>query len=151
MAEINGKINSNERFVRWQTALRDHLTFLNSLLLTISTGIVGFLVSILKGSDFNPVHFGKCFFTLGLLLAFLSTLIGILTGFSRLIDFQCTLNKIKKELSGDNISEIADLKAKIGIYSKITWRLFYFQSGLLLFGIMFLFGAITIIFKEKLF
>lgn len=151
MTELKGQINSDERFVRWQTVLLNHLTFLNNLLLTISIGVVGFLLSLLKDPSFNPVCCEKFFFTSGVILTFLSILFGIATGFCRLIDFRGTVNKIKKELIGDSFSEIADLKERIGLYSKFTWWLFYFQSGFLIFGIMSLLGAFSLIFKEKLF
>lgn len=147
----NGKINSDERFVRWQTVLRDHLTFLNNLLLTISIGVVGFLLSLLKDPSFNPVCCEKFFFTSGVILTFLSILLGIATGFSRLIDFRETVKKIKKELKGDSFSEIADLKERIGLYSKFTWWLFYFQSGFLIFGIISLLIAFCAIYGDKLF
>ena len=151
MTEIKGRINSNERFVRWQTVLRDHLTFLNNLLLTISIGVVGFLLSFLRDPSFKPMHCDKFFFTAGLILSFLSISFGIITGFSRLIDFRSTVKKIKKELIGDSFSEITDLKERIGLYSKFTWWIFYFQTGFMLLGIISLFGAFSLIFSEKLF
>ena len=151
MTEIKGKINSNERFVRWQTVLREHLTNMNNLLLTIAIGSVGFLVSLLKDPDFKPVCCEKIFFSTGLILLFLSVLTGIATGLSRLRDFRTTVEKIKAEYKGDQFAVIDDLKEIMELYGKYTWRLFYTQIGTLTLGIILLVVAFGLIFFEKLF
>lgn len=151
MIELQGRINCDERFVRWQTVLREHLTNMNNLFLTIAIGGVGFLVSILKEPAFNPVCCEKLFFSAGLTFLFLSVLTGIATGLSRLRDFRATVEKIKAEYKGDQFAVIDDLKEIMELYGKYTWRLFYTQIGTLTLGIVLLVVAFGLMFFEKLF
>lgn len=151
MTEMNGKINSNERFVKWQTVSREHMTYMNSLLLTISIGVVGFLLSLLKESCFNPVGWGKLFFTLGLISSFLSILLGIGTGYSRLKDFRATVKKIKAERIGNKLDAIDDLARLTDLYGKITWNLFYSQIIAIGLGLISLLIAFCMIYGVKLF
>ena len=145
------KINSNERFVRWQNTLRQHFTSLNNLLLTISIGVVGFSLALLNNNHFIPEHCEKFFFTTGLILTFLSIIIGIGTGLSRLIDFKLTVRKIKTDITKSSFGEVEELKELMKVYGKVSWYLFYTQIALLGFGIVSLLIAFTVIYGEKLF
>lgn len=151
MAEMNGRINSNDRFVRWQTVLREHLTNMNNLLLTIAIGVVGFLVSLMKEPDFKLICCEKLFFSAGLIFLFLSVLTGIVTGLCRLIDFRGTVKTIKTEQIGESMSEIEDLKRMTKLYGKHTWGWFYAQIISFGLGMILLFIAFSMIFEEKLF
>ena len=147
----NNQTNDNsERFVRWHQNLREHLTFLNNLILTLAVGTFGFLISLLVNENFIPISCQKIFFTLGLCLIFLSILIGLLTSFSRLFDFRTTLQKIKNDKSG-NYFETKELKKLMDYYGKTTWKLFYGQVIFFFFGILNLVIAFLMIFKTKLF
>ena len=99
-----GNINSNKRFVRWQTNLRNQVSFTNNLLLTISIAICGFFFNLLIKENFKICDI----FCIGLYLLILSIFLGIITNVSRIIDFRITLNKIKKELDSKN--DIENLK-----------------------------------------
>ena len=151
MAEKNGKISSDERFVRWQTVLREHMTYMNSLLLTISIGVVGFLLTLLKERYFNPVSCGKLFFTIGLISSFFSILIGIVTGYSRLKDFRATVQKIRAERMENKLEVIDDLARLSDLYGRTTWNLFYSQIITIGLGLISLLIAFIIIYSEKLF
>ncbi|MDD2307304.1 MAG: hypothetical protein PHP53_21545 [Prolixibacteraceae bacterium] len=149
MTEMNGKINSNERFVRWQTVLRDQLSFLNSLLLTISIGILGFLLSLLKTPDFMPVCMEKFFFTAGLLSISMSILLGIATAYTRLMDYRKTVKKIGTELKrGAGLSQ---LKKLMKLYEKLSWCIFHLQIISFGLSILFLLTAFCVFYSEKLF
>jgi len=139
------------RFVRWQTVLRDQLTFLNSLLLTISTGIVGFIISLLANPEFSLICCQKLFFTSGFILAFISVLMGLLTAFSRLLDFRTTVKKIKNEIAGSTQQDLVELKSSMDIYGKATWIFFYLQLISTGLGIMHLMIAFCLIYKDILF
>jgi hypothetical protein len=144
------QIKNNNRFIRWQQILREHLTFLNNLLLTFSVGALGFLFSLLNDSNFTPICCQKIFFTSGLIFIFLSILIGLITSFSRLVDFRTTLKKIKNELNGDH-SELENLKVIKDFYGKSTWNLFYNQVIIFTIGIISLTIAFLMIYQNKLF
>lgn len=148
MTELKGQINSNERFVRWQTVLREQLSFLNNLLLTISIGIAGFLLSLLKTNEFSPVCIGKLFFTAGMLSVSLSILLGISTAYSRLMDYRWTVKKIATELKGG--ADLSRLKKLMKRYEKLTWCLFDLQIISFGFSILFLLIAFYVFYSEKL-
>lgn len=144
-------MDQNERFIRWQTVLRDQLTFLNSLLLTISTGIVGFIISLLANSEFKLICCQKLFFTTGFILVLFSVLMGLCTAYSRLLDFRMTANKIRRENEGSGQSDLDELKKLMKLYGKTTWFFFYSQLITLGIGIIKLMIAFCWIYKAKLF
>ena len=120
------KINSHERFVRWHQVLREHITFLNNLLLTISIGIVGFLFSLISEKSNNLNCSLKIFLFQGAVLIFISVFSGFFTTLSRLFDFRSTLKKIKSEIK-EEIIEMDELKYLMKMYGKLTWVLLYIQ------------------------
>lgn len=125
-------INGNDRFVRWQTNLRNQVSFTNNLLLTISIAISGFLFNQIIKEDFT-VNNNFCY---GLCLLILSIFLGITTNISRIIDFRLTLKKIKTEF--DNKSDIDNLKYWSKTFGNITWVLFYCQIASLFFALIFI-------------
>lgn len=125
-------INSNERFVRWQTNLRNQVSFTNNLLLTISIGICGFFFNLVIKEDFTISDT----FRAGIYILLLSVFLGIIANISRIIDFRLTLKKIKTEF--DNKSNIEDLKYWARTFGKVTWILFYAQIASLFISLIFL-------------
>ena len=146
---MNGKINSNERFVRWQTVLRDQLSFLNNLLLTISIGILGFFLSILKTPAFMPICMERFFFTAGILSISISILLGIATAYSRLMDYRWTVKKIATELKGG--AGLSQMKKLMNRYKKLTWCVFYLQIISFSLSILFLLISFCFLYSDKLF
>lgn len=141
-------IGSNERFVRWQTALRDYVTFFNNLLLTLGLGILGFIFSSLNDSKFELKCLQKFFFTSSLIILIISMAIGIFACLSRISDFRTTLKKINKELNSEDFQREKNL---MDIYGKTTWCLFYIQIYTFLISIIFLTTSLIILYNEKLF
>ncbi len=129
-------INSDDRFVRWQSNLRKQVTFTNNLLLTIAIGISGFVFSLLNSEKLAMFCENKYTIKFGLLLILSSVAVGILTNLSRIIDFRLTLKKIKKELNKEGISNSS--KIAINVFGNITWILFYGQILSFITGVIFL-------------
>lgn len=144
-------MNSNDRFVRWQSVLRDHVSFVNNLLLTISVAVVGFLISILAEKDFYPHCGEKVLFTMGLITIFTSIICGLISTISRLIDFRTTLDKIKNEINHSSKEGLQDQKELIKLYGAVTWVFLYSQIGTLILGSIFLIIAFSSIYNDKLF
>jgi hypothetical protein len=151
MSDNHNKISSDNRFVRWQAVLREHVTFLNGLLLTITIGIIGFLISLLGKSDFKLIHYQKIFFSIGLIISFFSAIVGITASISRLFDFRATVNKIKNEIGGVKRTELGDLKILMNLFGKTTWTLFYWQIITLLLSVLSLAICFLQIYCKKLF
>lgn len=146
----DNKINSDEKFVRWQSVLREHLTFLNNLILTFSVGTIGFILTLLGDKEFNPTGCQKIFLTSGLILTFISLALGFITSFSRLNDFRTTVRKIRNELHGD-FSEHDFLKKLMDVYKKATWGLFYAQIIVFCIAVFTLTISFLMIYSDKLF
>lgn len=129
-------INSADRFIRWQTNLRNQVSFTNNLLLTFSVGILGFIFNILADGKIVFDCISRHQIDIGLIFILISIVIGILTTISRIIDFRLTLKKIKLELEKDgNLEKIKWLKKTFG---KITWFLFYGQILSLTIGFLYI-------------
>lgn len=146
----DNKIHSDEKFVRWQSVLRENLTFLNNLILTFSVGTIGFILTLLGDKEFNPTYCQKIFLTSGLMLTFISLALGFITSFSRLNDFRATVRKIRNELTGD-FSEHDFLKKLMDIYKNITWGLFYAQIIVFCIAVFILTISFFMIYSDKLF
>jgi len=144
-------MDNNERFIRWHAVLRDQLTFLNSLLLTISVGIIGYVFSLLNSQDFNLICCQKVFFTFGIILIFISFLMGLLTAISRLLDFRTTVKKIREETKSSDQGDLKELKELMDLYGKTTWIFFYSQIITFGIGTINLIIAFCWIYKDKLF
>ena len=151
MTEKQNKLGSDDRFVRWQGVLRDHITFLNSLLLTISIGIIGFVVTLIKDKEFRPICMQKFFLTIGLIFLCLSIVMGLVTILSRLCDFRTKLKKINREIQNTTNIDFDILKQQMEFYGNVTWASLYAQIIIFFIGILSLIFAISLIYSEKLF
>jgi len=144
-------MNSNDRFVRWQSVLRDHVSFLNNLLVTISIGVIGFLILMLNEKEFVPLCGQKVFFTSGFLLVFISSLCGLVTTIFRLIDFRTTLGKIKSEANKSSQTDLNDQKDAMKLYGAVTWFFLFSQVVTVTIGSLSLIIAFCSIYYDKLF
>jgi len=138
-----------ERFVRWQTILREHFTFTINLLLTVSIATTGFLLSLLNNTNFIPSgNSQKLFFTTGLIFVLLSVVMGLVVSLNRLNDFRFTLKKINHQLK--DINDIAEIKDIVDFSGKFSWIIFYLQVGTLCIGYISLIISFYLIFRIKL-
>lgn len=144
-------LQSNDRFVRWHTVLREYLTFLHNALTAVAIAIVGGLIALLQEKEFMPESCGKFFFTSGLILCLLSLLVGCLLALNRLKDFRLTVEKIKSELTNPTFDDLKETKESIKLLGKITWWMFRLQVYFLLLGIASLIVSFVYIYNDKLF
>ena len=144
-------MHSNERFIRWQSVLRDHVSFVNNLFLTISVAIVGFLISMLAEKDFHPHCEEKGLLTIGLVAMFISIICGLVTSISRLSDFRTTLEKIKNEITDSSKEGLQDQKEAMKLYGAVTWFFLYSQIITLIVGSLCLAVTFSLIYNDKLF
>jgi|SRR5690554_1422889 len=128
------KINSDDRFIRWHSSLRNQVSFSNNLLLSISIGIIGYVFNLMLNDSIILKSSNKCWIEIGLIITLLSIIFGVLTNLTRIVDFRLTLEKIKKELKQE--TDIAKVKALSKTFGNITWFLFYCQIGTFFLGII---------------
>lgn len=120
-----------ERYVRWQHYRITQLSFSINLFLGFAVASLGYLTSILIGSE-KDNEMLECV----LLIWSWSTIAGCLATLNRLYDFKYTAKKILKKNRCNSL-----LAAHLG---KVTWTLFHLQI------ILYLWGAYIFIFKYVL-
>lgn len=147
---MSDNIQIKDRLIRWQSVLRDQLTFLNNLILTFSIATLGFLVSTLQEPGFNPICCQKVFFTFGMISIIVSILFGLVTSINRLLDFRSTVKKIKYEIEG-NLMDMKRLKNVMDFHSKATWNLLYAQLTIFGLAILSIMISFFIMYANKLF
>ena len=140
-----------ERFVRWQKVLREHVTFTNNLIFTVSIGTLGYLISILGNKEFYPCFASKLFFTYGFILFPISIFFGLGAIFCRLNDFRATVEKIKLDSNQSDLLGSIELKRLMDIYGRVTWILLYGQLITFIIAEALIFMAFIFIYSDKLF
>lgn len=152
-AEINDlkKTKNTERIVRWQTVLREHVTYTNNLFLTLSIGTLGYLLSLLRSNEFNLYCTEKFFFTSGFIMISLSIILGFGTIFSRLTDFRTTVKKIKLDLANSDQFGSLEMKRLMDIYGCVTWAFLYGQFFTFAIAEILIFSAFIFMYSDKLF
>jgi hypothetical protein len=121
---------SNNRFIRWQAILREHLGYAINLFLTYSVAAGAYCLSLIRDQSFAPAAgISRDFFWLALLALWGSAVLGGLCVINRLRDFQGTAQRARGALDGD-----APRKEYLEMLGDLTWNLFYWQIGSFGFG-----------------
>lgn len=113
---------TNERFVRWQATLREHLSYAVNLFLTFSVAALGYGFSLVRDKTFIPVGCVRCLFLMSLFLLWASIVLGMLCVLNRLRDFRGTAQRVRGVVD-KSIPE----KEYLDRLGEITWNLFYCQ------------------------
>jgi len=145
-------------FIRWQSIVREQYTYAINLVLGFSVAALGFQLSLLQNCNFVPSSWGKCVFSISLILLFFSIILGIWIVINRLKDFRLTMgtarkresmlkrNKTEEEINAELLPDRIESK-KLG---KTTWLLFRWQLGSFGVGIFFVILATLATFGQKL-
>lgn len=150
--------DSSDSFVRWQAITIGQLTYAINLILGFSVATLGFQLSLLQSSDFNPVSWGKCIFSISLICLFSSMLFGVWVVINRLKDFRLTMRTARKReamLSDKKTEEEIDRALEPYRISgrelgESTWVLFWWQIGTFGAGVLFTTLSVLISFGQKL-
>ncbi len=122
----------DNRFVRWQTILREYLGYAINLFLTYSVAAFGYCLSLMRDKSFvPPVGVSRCLFWLALVLLWLSIGLGIWCVLNRLSDFRGTARRARGTSYEGGVPEREYLDA----LGTLTWNLFYWQIGLFAVGV----------------
>lgn len=124
----------HDRFVRWQKATREQLSYAINLLLISAGAVVGFEVTTSFDDRFVLTSAQRWTFLTSLVFVALSMVPGIAAVVTRLQDFRVTTRVARMEWkSPKKSSEIDSLRAKARLLGNASWCLFYIQA--LTFGI----------------
>jgi hypothetical protein len=146
-----------ERFVRWQSITITQLGYAVNLILTFSTASLGFALTLVMHGDFAASCWGKCLSFLSCLALVVSLGLGLWCVVNRLCDFRKTMRIIRcKEKARHTYSprletKIGQLERETNKLGRRTWRLFWFQIGTFIGGVVLLFLAFLIAYHAMFF
>ncbi len=144
---MSDKEKLHERFIRWDAIRRNYFSVIINLFLTISIGLLSFLLQELGKSDFTK----NCLYTFGLISIAISVVTGILTSTSRFFDFRYTARKIRLIEKNSSQNKIDCAHKKMKCCEKLTSILFYFQTATFILSIIFNALFVLTQYKDKLF
>jgi hypothetical protein len=113
----------NDRFVRWQAILREHLGYTINLFLTFSVAALGYCLSLIRDRSFTPTGFLLVIFWISVVSMWLLIFLGIVCVLNRLSDFRGTARRARLAAS-DPTQE----KEYLDMLGGLTWRWFYGQT-----------------------
>ncbi len=151
MNEDESAVRLRERFVRWQSELRQSLSTHAALVAAFASGGVGFVGSILNDTE---ARFGGC--TSWLILAagvffLLSLFLALFISFNRLRDVRSTLEILRhrRDKSSDEI--ITELQTRTAELGKTTWALVYWQFGTFAVAAALFLAGVFFAFEHRMF
>lgn len=147
----NSNTQLQERFVRWQEALRQSLAGHVALIVAFASGGLGFVGSILND---DQAHFSGItpWLILGAGALFLISLfLALFISCSRLQDVRQTLDILKhrRQKSADDVIE--ELRARTDALGKRTWKMVYWQLGIFTVAAALFCAGIFLAFEHRLF
>ena len=136
--------NLNERYSKWQMKQIDYLTFNINLILTLSLGILIFILNSISTTNSKTTLKTPYFKTFVVVLVLIVS-IGVIINILRYLDFKYTKDQIKirkqilKETSGNEIqkmnTDLNCLKCKTKVLGSLTKCLFFTMALLFLITI----------------
>jgi hypothetical protein len=138
--------DENKSDVRWENYRIKHFSFCINLFLTFAVAALGFTLSLIKDSGFSSLPgTGKALY-LSVISFAGSIILGTVATLSRLLDFRCTVIKIRKKYS-DFRQPIAEFLAEW--LGGVSWSLFYLQLVTLAYGAFHLISSILTAYSDK--
>jgi hypothetical protein len=136
------------RFVRWQAILITQLGFVLNLVLSFAVAGLGFWVSLLRDSNFQPHCWAKWLFGLSGFSLILSIATGIWCALNRLWDFQITAGIAREKWKDEELAAMRIESDKLG---DRTWALLYFQISAFSLATILLMLTLALAYWSKLF
>ena len=142
---------ATERLMKWEDRRREHLGSLLTILLGLSSASIAFCGSLLTQ---DAAKFGGCrtvTFLAAVAFFVLSLVASLLAVFSRLQDARTTANIVRADEESMVAGYIQRLRTKADFWGSVTWAMLYTQLITFFVGVCFLFVALALIFRGKLF
>ncbi len=114
---------TNERFVRWQAILREHLSYTINLFLTFSVAALGYGLSLVRDRSFSPTGLMLGIFWISVVSMWVSICLGIICVLNRLSDFRGTAQRAR-QAANDSTHE----REYLDMLGGLTWGWFYGQA-----------------------
>lgn len=136
----------NERYVRWQDYRIGLFSFAINLFLSFAVAALGFYLTLIKDSGFNPPIGSGYLLRQSLFSLIASIFFGGFATCSRLLDFRCTVLKIGKKYSDCRHNIAIFLAEQLG---GISYALFCLQLAALAYGAFCLFSTLFATYPDK--
>lgn len=130
----NDKESSNENndkkeaFIRWQGITIRQLSFVNNLIIGLSTGLLAFQLNLVFSNEAISQIKGGLIFLCSILFVLISLGVGLLTAWNRLKDFRITEKIARNKQKGES-GDIEDLRKQSDKLGKKTWILLKLQMA----------------------
>lgn len=122
-----------ERFIRWQSIVREQLSSASNTVLGLSTGIIAFLAAHLVNRELAPPRPESLYVASCLLLSF-SIAAAVACALTRLNDYRITLKIVRQKDGHSDGAEVNSLRQTANLLGASTWILFHAQMLLFLLG-----------------
>jgi len=128
----NNQSENRDSFIRWQKITIDQLSFINNLIIGLSSGLLVFEADFVFNNKIYNITLAWLTF-ISILLFFFSLVFGIIIAFNRLSSFRYTARIARKRQTNDreNIENLRDWTDEIDAR---TWCLFWWDIGIFIFG-----------------
>ena len=132
-----------DAFIRWQGITLQQFSFVNNLLIGLSTGILAFQLNISFNSDIVFDTWSKCLFLSSVVVIFISLALGCLTAWNRLVDFRTT-KVVARKRENKEPEGIEELRRKYTVLGKRSWSFLKLQLIFFGFGSLFILGLVIL-------
>ncbi len=124
-------MGDNDKFIRWQSILREQFSSSTNLILALATGLLAFQSSLLVGDGklANSAAIVLCIASILSLIA--SVISGVICSVVRLHDFRATAKIARASIDAQETLELRDRASELG---RVTWQLFWTQLALFSIG-----------------
>jgi hypothetical protein len=140
----------NDRFVRWQEALRQTLGSHVALIVGFSSGGLGFVGVILNSADANLKNEAGCMLSIAGVLFLLSLALAIYISLNRLRDVRSTLEILSKRREKATETVIFELRGQTKKLGDRTWTATYCQVWIFMVAAVFFSVGMYFAFRHKM-
>ena len=149
ISESDAAAQLQERFVRWQEALRQSLGGHVALIVALSSGGLAFIGSILNDDHARIGGLTSIFIVGAGLLFLLSLLAALFVSCLRLQDVRATLEILRHRREKAPADLIADLQGQTEQLGRKTWCAVYWQLGFFTLAAIFFTAGIFLAFEHR--
>lgn len=122
--------DAHESFVRWQGITRDYFTSISNLVLSLSTGLLAFLLASLLLHPAN--RYISVIGIISVIFLGASVSVAVWCAINRLHDFRSTAKIARARSKNEPVQPGNRLETKV--MGELSWRLFWWQLVLFAFG-----------------
>ena len=151
MNDNNSNTRLQERFVRWQEALRQSLSAHVLLIVAFASGGLGFVGSVLNADHAQFAGITSWLILAAGILFLFSLLLALFISCNRLQDTRATLEILNHRRNKSPNDIIEELRTQTDNLGRRTWKFVYWQLGIFTVGAIVFSAGVFFAFEHRLF